>query len=586
MNTQWFVSMNRWIEIITVCALVAGCASTPDKASDQDAKAQVAKPAVSPAEEIERETSIEPKVLYLLMAAELAGQRNQYDVALDGYLQAARLVDDPRIAERAAKIGLFLKDRQRTAEAVSLWLEKEPDNLTAIKLAILSAMQNREKDEAVKHLNASLELDPAGFEATLLEMNKLMAKNGGEAFVYEVLEELSVNHPEQASIFFVQALLAAKMHQNDLALDKNGEALRLQPDWSKALILQAQLSGQAGDLSAAREYLEKALEQMPDDERIRKMLAQVLVESEAYDEAVELYRDVLEEKPEDGESRFAIALIYLQQSELERAEQYLRQLLHDPVWEAQASFYLGRIEFNREHYDKALVWFDRVTHGPMAFDAKLAAVSLLMKQKRYAEASERIDELERDYPRQKLRVLLVKAELYNETGEYQQAFDLLTVALQDHPDSRDLLYTRALVAERIDRLDLLEADLRKILAKNPDDAGALNALGYTLVDRTERYREAAEYLEKALELQPDEAVIIDSYGWLQYKLGNYREALVYLQRAYDKQAENEIAAHLAEVLWVMGERNKARRLIEKALEQSPDDRYLLEFVKRFLQNEE
>lgn len=570
--------------------MLAGCASSPEKPIEHDTQAPDDKQTVASLEEnepeTETETFIEPKVLYLLLAAELAGQRRQYEVALDGYLQAAKLVDDPRIAERAAKIGLFLKDARHTREAVKLWLEREPDNLAARKLAVLAALQNGDKEKAVEHLNAVLRLDPAGFEATLVEMNKVMAKNGRDAFAYEVLDELARQHPDQASIFFVQSLLASHMRQNSLALEKNTKALELQPDWGKALVLQAQLYGRAGDLKAAREYLEKALRQSPGDDKIRKMLAQVLLDTEAYDDAVELYQEVLEDKPDDGESRFAIALIYLQQKELGRAEKFLRELLHDPVWEAQASFYLGRIEYNREHYAKALVWFDRVTQGPMVFDAKMAAVSLLLGQKRFAEAAERIATMERDYPQQRLRILLVKAEMYNETGEHQKAFDLLTDALRSHPDSRDLLYTRALVAERIDRLDVLENDLLKILAKNPDDAGALNALGYTLVDRTERYQEAEAYLQKALQLQPDEAVIIDSYGWLQYKLGNTEAALKYLRQAYDIQPENEIAAHLAEVLWVTGEHGKARRMIEKALQKSPDDRYLLEFKKRFLQGEE
>ncbi len=565
-----------------VCALVTGCAGTPDKQLDREAQADVDKEPPSTEAKV-RETSIEPKVLYLLMAAELAGQRNQYDVALDGYLQAAKLVDDPRIAERAAKIGLFLKDGRRTAEAVDLWLAREPDNLTARKLAVLSTMQMGDKEKALDNLNAVLRLDPAGFEATLLEMIKLLSKNGKEAFVYDVLEELAVQHPGQASIFFAQALLASHMRQNEVALEKNAEALSIQPDWNKALILQAQLSGRAGDLVAAREYLERALQQSPDDEQIRKMLAQVLVDSDAYDEAVELYQEVLDDKPDDGESRFAIALIYLQQKKYGQAEKYLLELVNDPAWQMQASLYMGRIEYNRDHYAKALDWFDKVTQGPLVFDAQMSAVSLLLGQKRFNDAAERIAVMEGEHPRQRLRILLVKAEMYNEIGEHSKAFDLLSDALQDHPNDRDLLYTRALVAERMDRLDVLEGDLLKILAKNPDDAGALNALGYTLVDRTDRYREAEVYLHKALQLQPDEAVIIDSYGWLQYKLGDHAEALKLLQRAYDKQPENEITAHLAELLWVTGEQKKARRLIDNALKKSPDDRYLLEFKRRFLQ---
>lgn len=576
--------MKRWIEIIIACA-VAGCASAPEQETNLNATPVVEEVTAAQEQEQEPETSIEPRVLYLLMAAELAGQRNQYGLALDGYLQAAKLVDDPRIAERATKIALFLKDAARTEEAADLWLEREPDNLTARRIATLAALRNADKDEAVEHLEASLEQDPAGFEYTLMEMSKIMEKDGKDDFVYGVLDELAIRHPDQADIYYVQALLAARMKNLELAREKNNEVLKIQPDWGKALILQAQLAGQAGDLAEARKYLERALEQAPDDDRLRKMLAQVLVESKAYDDAVTLYQDYLKENPEDGESLFSIALIYLQQDKLDEGEEYLKKLLHDPVWESQASFYLGRVELNRGDNDDALVWFDKVTQGPFVFDSRLAAVSLLMKQKRFVETEKRITDLEQEFPEKALRILLLRAELFSETGLQQDAFDMLTEALQHYPDNRDLLYTRALIAERLDKLDVLEADLQKILQQDPDDAGALNALGYTLVDRTERYDEAETYLQKALRLQPDEAVIIDSYGWLLFKQGKVDQALEYLQRAFDKQPENEIAAHLAEVLWVKGERRQARRLIEDALEDSPEDRYLLEFKKRFLQPE-
>lgn len=577
--------MKKWKELVIACA-VAGCASAPEQENNLTTVPVAEQAAAAPDTEQEQGTSIEPQVLYLLMAAELAGQRNQYQLALDGYLQAAKLVDDPRIAERATKIALYVKDPVRIEEAVDLWLKGEPDNVTARRIAMLAAMRNADKEEAIKHLEAALELDPAGFEVTLMELSKMMDKDGKNQFIYAVLDELSALYPSQADIYYVQALLASRMNDVALAREKNGQALRLQPDWSKALILQAQLAGQAGDMVAARKYLESALEQTPGDERLRKMLAQLLVESKAYDDAVDLYQRYLKESPDDGENRFSIALIYLQKGDLDEGEDYLRDLLHDPVWEQQASFYLGRIALNRGDNDDALVWFDKVTQGPLVFDARMAAVSLLMKKKRFVEAEKRIVDLERNYPQKELRVLLVRAELFNETGLEQDAFDILSEALKNHPDHRDLLYTRALIAERLDKLDVLESDLQKILEKNPDDAGALNALGYTLIDRTERYDEAETYLKRALALQPDEAVIIDSYGWLLFKRGKVDEALGYLQQAFDKQPENEIAAHLAEALWVKGEQGKARDLIEEALEKSPDDRYLLEFKKRFLQSEE
>ncbi len=570
----------KWIIGLILCVL-AGCTSVPEKSMSRSQQVNV-----ESSEQLEvvkdKETAISPQVLYLLMAAEIAGQRNQYDVALEGYLQAAKHVNDPRLAERAAKIGLFLKDAKKTDEAVALWLKQDEKSLTARKIATLSALRNSDKDEAVKHLTRILLDDRAGFESTLLELTRVLEKEGKAAFVFDVLEEISISHPDQAAVFFVQALLAGQLKDLKVAGDKVDKALSLQPDWNKALILRAQLAAQGGDFVVARETLEKVLEKVPDNEKIKKMLAQILMKTEAFDDAILLYQSTLKDRPGDGESQFAIALILLQQEKDNEAEAYLQNLVNKPAWDAQACFYIGRIEYKKEHYDKALVWFDKVTQGGYVYDASMAAVSVLLKQKDYTEAENRINELLAKFPKQQLNILLLKAEIYNEQKDHQTAFDVLSDALKQFPEHRDLLYTRSLIAEKINRMDVLESDLKKILLKNPEDAGALNALGYTLVDRTERYDEAEQYLQQAIKLQPEEAVIIDSMGWLQFKQGKPVEALKYLRNAYDKQPESEIAAHLAEVLWTMGNKGEATDVFNEALKQSPEDEFLLKFQQRFL----
>ncbi len=574
--------MNKWINIAILFCL-AGCAATPEKSSEADSE-------LVPQETLDvganHNSTIDEEVLYLLMAAELAGQRNQYSLALDAYLQAAKHVEDPRVAERAVKIGLFLKDEKRTQEALAIWLSKDAKNLGARKFAALLAIKNADHKAAVENLDVMLTEDPAGFDAGLLEMVKLFEKEGRIQFTYDALEEVAKQHPQQAELLFAQAVLASMLPNNDLAQKKIDEILQIQPEWNRAIIFQAQLAGRNGDLSKARKYLEKAVKQAPEDVQLRKMLLEVLVNAGAYDDALRLCQGVLDEKPDDGESLFAMALIHLQQNQLEKAENNLEKLLNNPAWEGQASFYLGKIELERHHPDKALAWFDKVKDGNYAFDADLASISLLMNQKRFDEAEQRTKRMESKYPEQKLRILMVKAELFNQLGKYQEAFDALSQALKDAPDNRDVLYARALVAERLDKLDLLEADLHTILQKNPDDVGALNALGYTLTDKTSRYEEAEKYLDQALKLQPDEAVIIDSYGWLQFKLGKQALALEYLKKAYAKAPENEIAAHVAEVLWSMGNLKEAKDLFETAYKKSPDDEYLLEFKKRFLSNEQ
>jgi tetratricopeptide (TPR) repeat protein len=221
---------------------------------------------------------------------------------------------------------------------------------------------------------------------------------------------------------------------------------------------------------------------------------------------------------------------------------------------------------------------------PMAFEAGIAAVSILYEQKKFPEALTRLEALlsKTQEPKQRVQVLVMQAELFNLQKDYQRAVALLSRALEQEPDQRELLYTRALTAEKLGDVAAMEADLQKIIDKNPEDATALNALGYSLTEKTTRYEEAEIYLAKALKLQPDEAVIIDSYGWLQFKKGNLPGALKYLQAAFKKLPENEIAAHLSEVLWVLGSKKEALAVFNGALKKSPTDEMLLEFQERVL----
>jgi len=572
--------MKKWIKLAGL-VVVTGCSSVSEKAPVQD----VVKPLEPKAEKsakIEKQTSIDPDTLYLLLAGELAGQRKAYNVALDAYLQAAQRVRDPRVAERAARIALYLKDPEKIEQAVQLWLKVAPDDLSARKIALLSAMRNADKAFAVEQLNAYLKLDPAGFESVLLEMTKVMARNGRENQMLAILNELAAQHPEQAAIFYVKALLAAKRQQYEQALDAIDQALAIQPNWKKAIIMRAQISVRAGKLDLAEQYLQDAIDQYPDDIKFRKMLAQVYMEAEKYDQAIDIYHDILDIDEDDAESQFAIALIYLHEEKLDDAKEIFRKLLHEKAWEGQAAYYLGRIALMQEQPEEALVWFDRVTQGAYAFEARLAAVSVLMEQKQFEQVESRLSELERDFPGKKVALMLLKSELYNATGRQREAFDLLSEGLRQSPDNKDLLYARALMAEQLDKLDILERDLHKILQKSPNDAAALNALGYTLVEKTDRYQEAEKYLQKALSLKPDSAVIIDSYGWLKYKQGDLQQALTLIRKAYEKQPEAEIAAHLAEILWKLQAYDEAKAVFDEAWEKHPGDKYLLDFKKRFL----
>jgi len=573
----------RLLSVITL-VLLNSCAETPAKPSDSKesvAPVKIAEPK-GKAQEKELKTSIDPDVLFMLLTAELAGQRGQYDIALEGYMEAAKRVHDPRFAERAAMIAMYMKDSNKTNEAVALWLRQDAKNPTARKIAALSALRAGNKKAAVEHLNVLLAVDPAGFETTLLELAGVLQKDGKITAVYDALDALSIQHPDQAVIYYMQSLLAVQKKDKNLAETKIQQALKVQPDWDKALILQAQIAVFSGDLNKAKALLKEASLKYPENSKINKMFAQVLIKAEDYEGAIEVYQNIISADPKDIESQFALGLVYLQLDREEPAEDIFKKLLEQPEWQYQASFYLGKIEEKRNHTKKALVWFDKVTDGPLVFDASISAISLLAKDKQFDEANSRLSLLQAKFPKQKLRLLLVQAELYSQQKEYERAFDLLTKALADSPDQKELLYTRALMAERIDKPDIVEADLKKILATDPDNVEALNALGYTLLNKPDRYADAEKYLQQALRLEPNAAVIIDSYGWLQFKLGNTEKALDYLQQAYEKQQENEIAAHLAEVLWALGRKDEAKKLFNKAIKDAPDDEYLLDFQRRIL----
>jgi tetratricopeptide (TPR) repeat protein len=519
-------------------------------------------------------TAISSEVLFLLMTAEIAGQRKKYDVALEGYLQAAKHVEDPEIAKRAARIGLFLKDTKKTDEAVSLWLKNDKNNLTARKMAILSSMRGLDKDNAVKHLNGMLKDDPAGFESTLMDVTQVLAKDGNSEFAYEVVDELATQHPDQAVVFFVQALLAGQLNKQDIGMKKVDAALALQPDWDKALVLRAQFFMEKNKYALARQDLEQILEKTPDNVQMQKMLAHVLIKEKNFEGALAIYQQILKDNEGDGDAQFSKALVYLQQEKDDEAVEVFEGLINKPEWDAAASFYLGRVEYQHENYKKALVWFDKVTSGSYEYDASMLAISVLLNQKDYLEAKKRIEQVAEKFPTQKVRVVLLKAEIHSLQKEHQKAFDVLSDALKESPSDRDFLYTRALVAEKLGRLDVLEKDLKQVIEKKPDDVNALNALGYTLADRTTRYEDAEMYLQQAIKLQPNEAVIVDSLGWLRFKQGRLSDALGYLKGAYARNAQSEIAAHLVEVLWVMGRKKEAREIFDKAYKKSPNDEFL------------
>jgi tetratricopeptide (TPR) repeat protein len=279
----------------------------------------------------------------------------------------------------------------------------------------------------------------------------------------------------------------------------------------------------------------------------------------------------------------AVALLAIQARDYDAAETQLKRALEIGYQDADAvRIYLGQVSEERRRFDEALEWYGSVGRGGHYIDAQVRYAGVIAKQGRLADARRHLQQVSPQNNQQRVRLAQAEAQLLRDAGEYRQAFDFLGQMLEKLPDTPDLLYDHAMAAEKVNRLDVLEANLRQLIRLQPSHAHAYNALGYTLADRNERLPEARELIEKALELAPDDPFIMDSMGWVLYRLGRHREALDYLQRAFELRPDPEIAAHLGEVLWANGQREQAQKVWNGMLDEHPQNEVLLNAVKRFV----
>ncbi|MEY3106315.1 MAG: hypothetical protein RIT35_481, partial [Pseudomonadota bacterium] len=325
--------------LILVLALILlnSCADFSEKLSDSEVTAAPVREleVKEKVKQKEQKSSIDPEILFTLLTAELAGQRGQYDIALDGYIEVAKRTQDAKFSERAVMIAMYVKNSNKTKEALGLWLRQDPKNLSARKIAALLALRSGNKLEATEHLNAMLIYDATGFESALLELAGVIQKEGRVDIIYDVLDELSKQHKDNAEIYFIQSLLALQKKDKNLAETKIQQTLRLKPDWEKAVILQAQIAVFGGDFNKAKLLLSDASDKYPNNSKINRMLAQILIKTGGYKEAIELYKKIILADPKDFESQFAEGLVYLQLDQDQQAEDVFKKMLEQPDWRYQ-----------------------------------------------------------------------------------------------------------------------------------------------------------------------------------------------------------------------------------------------------------
>jgi tetratricopeptide (TPR) repeat protein len=331
--------------------------------------------------------------------------------------------------------------------------------------------------------------------------------------------------------------------------------------------------------------LQKSIKKYPDDKRLRLTYARMLVEQNRMDDAKVEFSSLVQQFPDDDELRYSLALVCLEAKAWDEAVGYLEDLIGRGSHVDSAHLNLGRVAEERNDPDKALAEYAQVGPGNDYLPAQLRQADILMSHGRTAEASKLLASARDAQPDYAIQLYLIEAETLESNKQGDHAWQVLEQALKQYPDDLNLLYTRAMLAEKRNDLAQMEKDLRAILAREPDNAMALNALGYTLSDRTTRYAEAKALIERAHLLNPEDPAVLDSLGWVNYRLGNLDEAERLLRQALARFPDHEVAAHLGEVLWAKGNQREARKVWGKALEQQPDSPILRSTVRRLTGSE-
>jgi len=561
---------------------LAACA-TQEPRPDQDLG--VAQARVAPAEPLSHGDEAAGDLMYQLLVGEIAGQMGALDISVNHYLQAARSSQDPAVAERAARVSLFAERRPQALEASRRWVELAPESPEARQVLGALLVHAGEVPEALEHLQWVVTHTPQGEAAGYGVVSNLLSRSQNREAALAAMQGLAERNPEASGMQLALARLALQLQRPDVAIAAADRALVLDPSQSEAHVLRARGLVQAGELERGLQGLREAVAASPDDSELRMAFGRLLIQAESYDEARAEFERLIERRPGDADLLYTLGLLSIEVERYEDARSYLTRLLETGRRSNDANFYLGRIAEIEGDREEALRHYRGVGDGDHFREARLRKALLLGRAGEGAAALEMLRELRRDAdePQWRMRLYVTESQVLRDQQAYEEAMELLNQGLVEQPDSSELLYARALVAERLDRLDIMEIDLRAVLEMDPDNAAALNALGYTLADRTDRLDEAYDYISRAHAQHPDDAAILDSMGWVLYRMGRLAEAETYLRRAYEQMYDPEIASNLASLLWDQGQRQEARGVLDNALEQDPDHERLLRVKERFEQ---
>ncbi len=560
------------------CLWLAGCTLTPPATEPAPPPEPEPVAAEKPAELPTR--PLPPDSVYDLLVAEVAVRRGDYPLALNNYLQQARATRDIEVTARAARLAQYLRADKEALEAAQLWVELAPDDVEArFTLASLLAKAQRPQEalpHMVKVMEAGARANFAAIAASAMELPPAQQQ--------ELLQQIDVaaaGHADNTELMTGKALLLQQLGQREEALALIRQVLEKVPDDTHAIIVEARLLQEMGRHEEAFARLSQMVEQYPYNRRLRLQYARLLTESDLA-RAQEQFEILVQQSPNDGDLLLSLALICRERGELDAAAQHFNTLLTRGQHADTAHYYLGQIAEQRDDRSVAIEHYEQVTPGEEFLPALGRSIDLRLKGGDIEGLHKHLAALRNSYPDQAVRLYLLESELLMQREDYTGGHKLLSEALQRYPGQHNLLYARSMFSEKRRDLPLLEKDLREIIATEPDNAIALNALGYSLLNMSNRYGEAYTLIQRAHQLKPDDPAVLDSLGWAEYRRGNLSEARRLLEQAYASYPDEEVAAHLGEVLYRLGDKDQAREVLMKALQKDPNSDRVREAIRRFV----
>jgi tetratricopeptide (TPR) repeat protein len=555
----------RFIIVFGAVLVACGCASTPAHSETQ-----------APLPE-GFETRAGAASYYLLLA-EMALQKELYDIAVDEYQKAARYSDDAGIAEKATELAFEVGRDEAALASAERWRQLDPQNAKVQRYLLRLYIRSGNVDAATDTLETLLARSNDDDDSFLMLSSVLLQESDTQTAL-EAMSRLVAKNKKVARAQYSLGVMALRAGDLELAKRAARRAAELSPDWAHANLLYARALIADGKVEEGINYAaERIGGQNSTSERLEYGILLAAVDRD--DEARVVLEQVLSDDRANPGALRAIGLLYLKEGDLEGARASFTQLLATGRSTYDAMFYLASIAESENQLRRAIRLYGQVVDGPNAVPSQLRVAGLLATVGEPAEALQHLERFAAAQPRYTVDMALGQGEILIADGQIERALTLYDDVLAAYPEETRVQYARAFLLEDMDRVDDALHQLRLVLAKNPSDPNALNALGYTLADRTDQVEEAYELIERAFELDSDSPAIIDSLGWVQFKRGNLDEARALLERAFEMLPDGEIAAHLIEVLWHQGDADAARKLLQKSLIIMPASDKLLDVKAR------